>query len=184
MAKRGCSTTIATETHIGMDVPDEIAYPLMLRRLAARARLTKAGCWEWTGAVMTNGYAQVSFRSRNTRVHRLMYVISRGPIPEGMDVLHSCDNPICFNPAHLSAGRDKQNIAESVTRGRRNTARKPYGRGFPAPRDRTHCIRDHALSGANLYMTPDGRRQCRACHHASVRKFKPKPAAVTPGTSL
>lgn len=174
MAKRGHGTTIASDTHVGKDVPDEIAYPLMLRRMAARARITKGGCWEWTGSIMPNGYAQVCFRSRNTRVHRLMYVIARGPIPEGMDVLHSCDNPVCFNPAHLSAGRDKQNIAESVARGRRNTVRKPYGLGFPAPRDRTHCIRSHALSGANLYMTPDGRRQCRSCHHEAVKRFKPK----------
>jgi hypothetical protein len=169
------SRTVATETHIGMDVPDEIAFPLILRRMAARARVTAAGCWEWTGFILPNGYAEVSFRSRGVRVHRLMYTISRGPIPAGMDVLHSCDNPICFNPTHLSVGVDKQNSSESIARGRRNTARKPLGGWFPKPENRTHCIRGHELVGGNLYMTPNGRRQCRACRGAAARRWKPKP---------
>jgi hypothetical protein len=227
------SRIVATETHVGMDVPDAIAYPLILRRMASRARITAAGCWEWTGFVMPNGYAEVSFRSRGIRVHRLMYVISKGPIPEGMDILHSCDNTICFNPSHLSAGTDSENIRQSVERGRhakiqnthcpqghsyaehgrlnvgtgwracrlcerigqrikagwpadlarsepRRQGRSPIAnstwRRVPSPRvPKTHCLRGHELAGENLYMTPDGRRNCRTCHHASVRKWKPKP---------
>jgi hypothetical protein len=174
MAKRGCSTLIATDTHIGKDVPDEIAYPLMLRRLAARARITKTGCWEYTGYIPPNRYASVCFRSRNTRVHRLMYVIARGPIPEGMDVLHSCDNTICFNPAHLSAGMDKQNIRDSIIRGRRNTAR-PNRVSNPGMMLRNECSRGHKLEGDNLYITPDRRRQCRACRAAAAMRWNPKP---------
>jgi hypothetical protein len=181
MAKRGSGRTIATETHIGKDVPDDVAFPMILRRMMARARVTTTGCWEWTGHLFRSGYGDISFRNHPTRVHRLMYRIAYGPIPQGADVLHSCDNTICFNPAHLSAGKDKRNTAESIARGRRNTARKPYGLGFPAPRDRTHCIREHALSGDNLYVTPDGRRQCRACHHEAVKRFKPKPPEAAHG---
>lgn len=169
------SRTVATETHVGKDVPDEIAYPLILRRMAARARVTAAGCWEWTGFILPNGYAEVSFRGRGVRVHRLMHVISKGPIPEGFDVLHSCDNTICFNPAHLSAGDDKQNSQESIARGRRNTKRQPLDGWHPKPEDRTHCIRGHELGGDNLYKTPDGRRQCKACRHAAARRWKPRP---------
>lgn len=168
------NSSIATETHIGKDVPDEIAFPMMLRRMAARARLTKTGCWEWTGYIQRNGYGDVSFRNHPTRVHRLMYRIAHGPIPEGLDVLHSCDNPICFNPAHLSAGKDKRNTAESIERGRRNTAR-PNRVLNPGMMERNECSRGHKLEGANLYVTPDKRRQCRACRNAAAMRWKPKP---------
>lgn len=174
MANQGFGTTIANYTHVGKDVPDDVAFPLIMERLKGRRRITASGCWEYTGYVMQNGYAEICFRGRNTRITRLVHRIHHGETD--LDVLHSCDNPICFNPEHLMAGSDKQNVAESVARGRRNTARKPYGKGFPAPKYRTHCIRAHALSGANLYMTPDGRRQCRTCHHAAVKRFKPKPS--------
>jgi hypothetical protein len=151
MAKQGFGRTIASDTHIGQDVPDEVAFPLIMKRLMTRRRLTASGCWEYIGYILPNGYAEICFRGKNQRVTRLVYRIHYGETT--LDVLHSCDNPICFNPEHLSAGSDKQNIAESIARGRRGTARKPYGKGHPAPRDRTHCIRDHELSGANLYVT-------------------------------
>ena len=177
MAKKGFGRTIATGTHIGKDVPDGVAFPLIMERLNGRRRITASGCWEYTGYILPNGYAEICFRGKNQRITRLVYRIHHGETT--LDVLHSCDNPICFNPSHLSAGSDKQNIAESIARGRRGTARKPYGKGHPAPRDRTHCIRDHELSGDNLYVTPDGRRQCRACHHDAVRRFKPKPSKTS-----
>ena len=176
MVPRGVHKLTCTETHIGMDVPDELAFPMALQRMTKRVRVTERGCWEWIGYTLPNGYAEMCIRSKQIRVHRLMYMVSSGgPIPAGMDVLHSCDNPICINPKHLSLGVDKQNIGESIARGRRNTKRAPLGKGHPKPENRTHCIRGHELAGENLYMTPDGRRQCRACRGAAARRWKPKP---------
>lgn len=174
-----CHPNIATVRWIGSAVPDHIAFPLIMERLKGRRRITDSGCWEYTGYALPNGYAEICFRNKNQRVTRLVYTIEKGPIPPGMDILHSCDNTICFNPEHLSAGSDKQNIAESIARGRRSTARKPYGKGHPKPEHRTHCIHGHPFDAENTYRTPDGRRQCRACHHAIVRRFKPKPPKTT-----
>lgn len=53
------------------------------------------------------------------------------------------------------------------------------GKGHPKPEHRTHCIHGHPFDAENTYRTPDGRRQCRACHHAIVRRFKPKPPKTT-----
>lgn len=52
------------------------------------------------------------------RVSRAAYEEYIGPIPEGLNVLHSCDNPPCFNPVHLFAGTQSDNIKDSVAKGR------------------------------------------------------------------
>ncbi|WP_370561079.1 HNH endonuclease signature motif containing protein [Edwardsiella tarda] len=54
-------------------------------------------------------------------VHRLAYTIHKGPIPDGLSVLHSCDNPCCCNPLHLTVGDLKQNMRERKERGRYTT---------------------------------------------------------------
>jgi HNH endonuclease len=169
-----CLKTMATVRYIGRDVPEEIAIPLLRKRLESRARMGANGCWEWPGFVLPNGYCETSAWGRGIRVHRLSYRIFKGPVPPDMDVLHSCDNTICFNPDHLSLGLDKQNIGESIARGRRNTARPGRVRN-PGMYERNECSRGHKLEGENLYITPDKRRQCRTCRGAAARRWKPKP---------
>lgn len=75
-------------------------------------------CWLWTRARHTFGYGQVSFNGRQVGAHRLAYQLLVGPIPEGCWVLHSCDNPPCCNPSHLSIGSPADNSAEMRSRGR------------------------------------------------------------------
>lgn len=149
--------TIATVTHIGRDVPDEVAFPLLRARLMSKCRVTESGCWEWTGYCHDNGYGETAFRGRGRPIHRLMWMIERGPVPKGMDVMHKCDNAPCFNPDHLELGTRKQNLDDCVARGRHFFAKK------------THCKRGHELSGENLYVCPEGRRHCKSCTRAKQR---------------
>ena len=93
----------------------------------------KAGdCWIWTGkSVNQKGYGQIQIGGRETKqklVHRLSYEIHYGEIPEGMVVMHSCDNPSCVNPDHLSVGTQSQNILDAFARGRK-TASPPHKQG-------------------------------------------------------
>ena len=63
------------------------------------------------------GYGQ----SRNRLAHREAYAEARGMTTEdmkGLVVLHSCDNPPCVNPDHLSVGTQADNIADCVAKGR------------------------------------------------------------------
>lgn len=132
-------------------------YEAILEKLMQRRRITAAGCWEYTGLFLNSGYGQIFFQGKTWRVHRLMYVIENGAIPATVKVLHSCDNPPCFNPDHLEAGTDKKNAQQSVERSRHFEAKK------------THCDRGHELVGDNLYVDIEGRRHCKFCNMAKQR---------------
>ena len=82
-------------------------------------RLTPNGeCMEWTGTRNERGYGGLRVDGRLVKAHRFAYELTCGPIPDGLDVLHSCDNPPCCNPAHLSVGDAVRNADEMVSRGR------------------------------------------------------------------
>lgn len=75
---------------------------------------TPLQCWPWRGK--KNGLGYGSFRGQGT--HRLAYELIKGPIPEGLVIRHSCDNPVCCNPEHLLPGTQADNIADAVERKR------------------------------------------------------------------
>ena len=80
-------------------------------------------CWPWTASTVGGGYGQIGRGGRgggNEIAHRLSWMIANGPIPEGLYILHSCDNPICVNPAHLSPGTQKRNLDDMAAKGRAN----------------------------------------------------------------
>lgn len=75
-------------------------------------------CWIWTGSLWPAGYGRVRRDGHQLQAHRVAFAYANGPIPEGMDVLHRCDNPPCVNADHLYLGTDADNVRDRMERGR------------------------------------------------------------------
>jgi len=82
------------------------------------------GCWNWRGGQDRDGYGLVRAVKLQMAVHRVAYEVWVGPIPEGLYVLHSCDNPPCVNPAHLRVGTQADNMRDMSLRGRSLTGER------------------------------------------------------------
>jgi hypothetical protein len=90
---------------------------LLRMTIMNKSVVTKSGCWEWQGA-SSYGYGVMMRDRQRLRVHRLSYELWCGSIPDGMVIRHSCDNPCCVNPSHLTPGTQAENIQDIVIRGR------------------------------------------------------------------
>ena len=82
-------------------------------------KVDKSGdCWVWTGRLRPDGYARVGYKGGRCLVHRLSWILHYGEIQDGMDVLHTCDNPPCVNPNHLFLGTHLENMQDRDSKGR------------------------------------------------------------------
>jgi len=85
-------------------------------------------CWEWQRGRDDGGYGCVCYSGKRYGAHRLAWELTNGPIPEGLLVCHSCDNPPCCNPKHLFLGTHGDNMQDALTKGRfQNTASRMLG---------------------------------------------------------
>lgn len=109
-------------------------------------------CWEWQGCITSGGYAKF----KRDYLHRLMYELFFGNIPEGLEIDHLCRNRRCVNPIHLQAVTRRVNVLRGISLSAQQARR-------------THCIRGHPLFGLNLAKGAKGKRQCRICRNVSSR---------------
>lgn len=136
--------------------------PTVADRLAAGLVRMSNGCLEWTGDTTKDGYGRISINNKNTLTHRLAWTLANGPIPEGMQVLHHCDNPPCCDTEKcLFLGTADDNMADMVAKGR--------GHGFTT---KTHCPQNHPYDSVNTYLKPDGGRDCRTCRTAASARAR------------
>jgi len=87
------------------------------------AKVNKRGpddCWPWTAGRFESGYGAFRLGSKQLKAHRFGYQLLVGPIPDGLYVLHHCDNPPCQNPNHWFLGTHKDNADDRQSKGRGN----------------------------------------------------------------
>lgn len=84
---------------------------------AAVDRSDPDGCWVWTGR-RHHGYGVTTVTGRDEGAHRVSYTLAVGPIPDGLGVLHHCDNPPCVRPSHLFVGTQADNNRDMEQKGR------------------------------------------------------------------
>lgn len=123
-----------------------------IERFNSKVQEAPNGCHEWTGATNHKGYGKLTLQRRTVSAHRLAYEHFVGPVPDGMNVCHHCDNPKCVRPDHLFVGTSRDNSVDMVTKGRHFNSRK------------THCPKGHEYT--YFYK---GERQCRACQRERDR---------------
>lgn len=92
-----------------------------LREKFDRLVMRRDGCWGWTAAKV-KGYGALTHLRQSLRAHRVAFELFVGPIPEGMCVLHKCDNPECSNPEHLFLGTHADNVADKIAKRRQARA--------------------------------------------------------------
>lgn len=124
------------------------------------------GCWIWKGsfggfdAHEKHAYGRFWFMEKNVMAHRFSYEFIGGKeIQKGNVIDHLCKNPRCVNPNHL----------ESITL-YENSIRTSSAYGQNAAK--THCIRNHPLSGRNLYVAKNGTRKCKECIRLRTAQFR------------
>ena len=115
-------------------------------------------CWIWTGALVPDGYGQVYVSPGIRRgAHAVAFFLTHARWSE-MQVMHSCDNRRCVNPAHLSEGSNQDNARDMAAKGRHWNQAK------------THCPSGHAYDAANTYVSKRNIRMCRACARDRYRR--------------
>jgi len=97
----------------------ELEYESLVRsRMLSAVVVSASGCWEYPHGVNQSGYRHATWRGASVRAHILSYKLFCGPVPEGLCVLHACDNPSCCYPLHLRVGTHKENTADMIEKGR------------------------------------------------------------------
>lgn len=87
-------------------------------------------CWLWQASTQAFGYGCIGTSKGLSGAHRVSYRLYKGEIPDGICVLHKCDNPKCCNPKHLFLGTKREN---AIDRNRKGRGKFPVLRGEASP---------------------------------------------------
>ena len=91
------------------------------QRFLEKVKQMESGCHEWQAGQARGGYGKFQFVEKTVTAHRMAYELFVAPIPDGLCVLHRCDNRLCVNPEHLFLGDLDANVKDMDQKQRRGT---------------------------------------------------------------
>ena len=135
-----------------------------------------SGCWLWERSHNGVGYGTLGVgNGKSALVHRLMWELTNGPVPDGMFVCHRCDMPPCCNPDHLFLGTPGDNMRDMHAKGRYVSN--------SAALTKPACKRGHPFTKENTAIY-GGHRVCRECFNARARRWRAAKKAQYSGAPL
>lgn len=114
------------------------------------------GCWRFRAAA-EGDYGRLGIEGRTRLAHCVAWALVHGPIPEGMSVLHHCDNRPCVRPDHLYVGTQGDNVRDAVERGRHVSGyglRDHRGAGHPMAKTTESSVRSIRALAATGQSVP------------------------------
>jgi hypothetical protein len=124
------------------------------------------GCWNWKGMVSDRGYGLVKIGGKKRKAHRVMWELTYGPIPAGLEPHHKCENKRCVRPGHLELVTKEEHLDLSP----RNITMQN--------RAKEECKNGHPFDEANTLWRSNGARTCRICNNERVKAWRRRKLGV------
>lgn len=128
------------------------------QRLLSRLIIDPSGCILWTGSINNCGYGRITANGQSRYVHRLVWELFVGPVPDGLQLDHLCRVRHCANVAHLEPVSPRENVLRGDT----------FAAAYAL---KTHCPHGHEYTPANTKINR-GRRFCRTCARITERHYR------------
>ena len=137
--------------------PNENSWHFKMLPVESRIRLRSqpdGECMIYMGQRTDDGYGIVRVDRKHQMVHKVMWEAENGPVPDGLQLDHKCNNEPCWNLEHIRPLTPRENVLRSSSPASKNAKK-------------THCVNGHELAGDNLRLYRNKirgvERVCRQC---------------------
>jgi hypothetical protein len=141
-----------------------------LERFQTSYALNDNGCWEWQRGRRPNGYGVLMINRSPQYAHRVSFMLHVGPIPDGLCVLHRCDNRCCVNPDHLFLGTKGDNNRDRAAKGRSAPRHGEFSASRKLTWEDVRFIRANYRRGSHTWGQTALGRRFGVCHE-TIRKI-------------